>query len=77
VFVDVHGAVENSEDVQGLFVPNQVSDPVVAVQKNADALFPILVVPQAKFWKLTKDLNPIVNSEYDLPCRLFIFLPAE
>jgi len=72
MFVEIQGAVENPEDVDSFLVSNQVSNPVVSVQKNADVLFRILVVPLAKFRKLAKVLNPIVDSENHLPCRLFV-----
>jgi hypothetical protein len=72
MFVDIQGAVENPEDVDSFLVSNQVSNPVVSVQKNADVLFRILGVPLAKFRELAKVLNPIVDSENNLPCRLFV-----
>jgi hypothetical protein len=64
--------VENAEDVNRVFVTNQVRDPVVTVEQYADVLVGILFVAMPRFRELAQDLDAVMNAENNLSCGFFV-----
>ena len=72
MFVYIQGAVENSKDVNRLFVPNEVGDAIMTIEQYADVLVWIFFVAVTHLGKLAKHLDPIVNPKNYLPGGFFI-----
>ena len=64
--------MENAEDVNRVFVTNQVRDPVVTVEQYADVLVGILFVAMPRFRELAQDLDAVIDAENNLPCGFFV-----
>ena len=64
--------MENAEDVNRVFVTNQVRDPVVTVEQYADVLVGILFVTMSRFRELPQNLDAVIDAENNLPCGFFV-----
>ena len=69
----IEGAVENAENVDVLFVSNQISDSIMSVHKDANVPF-VLLVEVAALRKCRKHLRALENRHDNVSCSRWIFL---